>query len=696
MSPMDHAAVHRDAAAHDAEHRDDVPSGEEPTTPIGADSGRDRSDRVSWYRNEHVLYRLVAALTVIPILVAAVRDGLHGWVSVMDEAHTVIAARFALGSDPWLLGIFTDASVWIDHAAFFPGPWWLWMMSIAIRLFGTTWGPLLSIAGLNVIWILLAGWSVKRRLGPRAAMGALVFLGMLTWALGASVFHSPSGQVMIVPVIAAFFFVAWAFAAGDEGVLWALALITNFIVLDEVVAIRLAPVVALAAVVVWGLGLYRLRRRRIDDWPLVRRRSIRAVIAAGVITVVMWIPTLIQQFTHDPGNLTNLWRAFRAQPDEPAIWGRAFGAIVSFFAGPPFWLRGSRNTNYLVYGVPPATGVQIVVGLVLVGAVVGLGWSAWRRQDRPAFSVLVMGTVVFFTAWYNLANPANPTGATTYVGYYLSVWAVVMFMTFAIVFAFVRALPKRLMTARPYVALGGAAVLFALNLPHANFTLGTYASSDGMISTAHELDVEVLAAVEGRGRVAIAKSRILGSPYLSSLGVELNDAGVPICLYNHVQPPSVAIPLCTEVPFDVTIHVYRVADTPPSHRKGGIIARHDPLTAAEHRELRRLTAKVTDAVAAAPPLRLTSRYQRDMSSTMPAGASRERLINPPFLADPMATPQSRTQFAQLVAKGSAGEKSRIPVHVQGLSDGDLLRWGQLEARRYDFTIVVTMTDASQR
>ena len=331
--------------------------------------------KAAWYRNDRFLYRLVAALTVAPILIAAVRDGLHGWVSTMDEAHTVISAKYALSFHPWLLGIYTDGSVWIHTAAFFAGPWWLWWISIALRVFGPVWGPLLAIAGLNALWILLAGWCVQRRLGPRAAMGALIFLGALTWALGTSAFHSPSGQVMIVPVFAAFCFVAWALAAGDEGVLWAFALITNFIVLDEVVLLRVVPVIAAVAVALWAFGLFRHRRLADPTWPQMRRRSLRALISAGVITVIMWVPSLVQEFTHHPGNLTNLWRIYGARPQVASVWGDAYGVLASFFTSPPFWLRGSRSSNLLMYSVPPGIGAQIVVGVLLGGLAIVLGTS---------------------------------------------------------------------------------------------------------------------------------------------------------------------------------------------------------------------------------------------------------------------------------------------------------------------------------
>ncbi|HET8929945.1 MAG TPA: hypothetical protein VFN21_04735 [Acidimicrobiales bacterium] len=652
--------------------------------------------RSTWYRDDRCWYLIVAVLTVLPILIIVIRAGLDGWAPTFDEAHTVLRARYSLGRDPGLLGIYTDASNWIDSPTYFPGPWWLWWMALPIRVLGATWGPLLAIASLNAFWFLLAGWSVKRRLGPRAAMAALVFLGALTWGLGNSVLLSASGQVMIVPVFAACCFVAWALAAGDEGVLPALALITNFILLDEVVLVRLLPPIIAAAVVIWGIGLYRVRARAPEQWPAVRSKSKRAVLWSVVISAVMWIPSIVQEFTDDPGNLTNLWRVAGSTPTQSGVWLRAYDVLVGFFVRPPFWLRGSRDSQMLFYDPSLSGVVRLVTAAVVIGSTVWLARSAIERRDRAAVSVLALAAVTFLAAWYNLAYPPTPTGVPTYIGYFLSTWAVAMFITFALGFALVRAFPGRAARFRLVTLVGCAAALAALNLPHANFAAGTYASSDEMIATARALDPLVVDAVEDRGRVQIARPNVYTSPIVAALAVALDDASIPFCIEGVPQWSDLPVSGCRRGSTDVTVEVLPAAFAAPTPG-ATVIARYAPLSAAERKELDVLGTKVDAALASATELAPTAAYEGFVRSAIPPGAVRRGLLDPSFLVDPTAIIDSvtiRNQFAGVLANvhQRSGSRDVMLVHLPGVSDSDLLRWAQLEGHHSTSSFVVTMTD----
>jgi len=640
-------------------------------------------------------YHLVAAATVAPILVAAVRDGLNGWVPAFDAANFVMSSRFSLGLHPSLVGIYSDASRWAGAPTFFPGPWSLWWMAMPIRILGPCWGPLLAMAVLQVGSILLAGWCVRRRLGPRAAMTALVFLGALTWALGTSALHSPVGQLMVVPMVAAFCFVAWALAAGDEGVLWAFALVTNFIILDEVVVVRLVPVIAAVALGLWLVGLARARRSDPDGWPLLRKRTLRAALLAGAVTTVMWIPPIVQQITNDPGNLTNLWRAATNGPPIASIPGRAYEVLISLFAVPPFWLRGSRASNQLIYTPPPATVLIVVTTMALAVLFVGLTVAAARRRDRQTLSLLTLGAVAFFAQWFNLAHPPDPTGMPTFVGYFLSTWAVAMFVTFALVWALVRSLPAGF--SRVGVpAVGACAVILGLaNLPHANFTDGTYASDDDLVSTARSFDDAIEHAVGPGDRVTFARTDIYGTPYALSAAVRLQDAGVPFCFDGYVEWSALPIPTCRDGFGDVTIAIGRDNRAGPDPG-GTVIARHDPLSASERRELARLSGKVRAAMAAAPELHVTDEFREAVTSTIPPGSLRQAALSPSVLdtaGDPLSSRDGGATFASWidVATHLFSSDGKPPVHVRGLADDDLARWAALETDRSYETFTVRAT-----
>lgn len=651
------------------------------------------------------VYRIVACLTAVSVLIGAVRAGLDGWMPVFDSAGTVLRARFALGMHPDLLGIYTDASNWAGAPTFFPGPWWLWWMSIPIRILGPNWGPLLSIAALNIIWILAGGWAVKRAVGPRAATAALIFLAALIWSLGIATTYSPSGQVMIVIPFAAFVFVAWALAVGDETVLPVFAVLVNFLLLDEVVLIRIVPMIAVAACVVWAAGLLHARRHDRAAWMQRRRRVARSVVATVVIGLVAWAPTLIQQVTHHPGNLTNLWRANAASPPVASMWGRAWEILVSLFVRPPFWLRGSRTRNALLYTPPPSTIAVILVTLALVGLIAVLGVLAWRRRDRAAFTAQVMAVAVVVAAWFNMAHPPDPTGLPTFVGYYLSTWAVAMFVTFSIGFGVVRtarfgAFMARLPSGRHIrfgagVAVGCAALLFVGNLPRANFAAGTYDSGDEMLATAKVLVPAVIEATQDRGRVEFARSDIYGTPYLQATAVQLEHRGTPFCVDGVSQWADIEPVRCPHDFADVIVRFLRTEhfdDPEPGER---VIATHAALGPADVRQLRELRTRVRAAIAAAGPLEPTDRFVGLVDATMPPGPLRDMVRAPDFFAGdgPMATRATTLEFAAWLGfvDGAAGDDDTVAVEIPGISTAELLRWARLERTQAYESFTVTMT-----
>ncbi len=636
---------------------------------------------------------VVAVLLVAPIAVATIRAGLHGWVPAFDEAHTVLRARHSLGIPPLWLGIYTDASNWIDSATYFPGPWWLWWMALPIRVLGSTWGPLLSIAALNIVWLLGAAWAVRRRLGDRAAMAVLVFLAALVWGLGNAALYSASGQVMIVPAFAACLFIAWAVAAGDEGVLPVLALVTNFILLDEVVLVRLLPPIVVAAVGIWLVGLARSRNR--PGWPAERRRARRAAVWATVITGVMWIPSLIQQFTEDPGNLTNLWRVAREAPVQSGVWARAADVLIGFAIRPPFWLGGSRESNLLFYDAAQPGLVRITVAVGVLAAFGLAGRSAFRRRDRAAASVLALAAVTLLAAWYNLAYPPTPTGVPTFIGHYLSTWAVAMFVTFALLYAGARAWGERPRRLTAPVALVAAALLAVVNVPHANHAAGTYAATDEMVTTSATLNDAVLDAVADDGAVRIAPPTVHTSPYVSALAVALADAGIPFCVDGIGQWSDLDVTGCAGRATAVTVRIDldRLEEPVPG---ATVVARLDRLSAAETSEADTLAESVTRALDRIDALEPTPEYEAFIETAIPPGPTRQALLAARSLDDPgtiMVQPARRLSFAGEVANVHrlSGSRQVMMVRLPGVADEDLLRWAELEAERSTGSLIVTTT-----
>ncbi len=637
------------------------------------------------------MFRVVGVLTVAPIVIGALRAGLSGWVPALDAAHTVTAAKYSLGRDPLLVGMYTDAANWIDTSVYFPGPWLLWWMAIPVRVLGATWGPLLSMAALNSGWIVLAAWAVRRRLGYRRGALALVFMGATIWTFGNALFYSPVPMLMVVPAFMALVFVAWAVAAGDGGVLWLLALLTNFVLLDHLVLTAVVPPIVIAALVCWGVGVARDHRRDPPGRPGLRRRTVREAGSALVVTLVMWLPSLVQQVTADPGNLTNLWRANAASPPVTAMWGRAWGALLRMFTEPPFWLHGSRTRNLLLHDPSPATTHLVVGSVALLGTLAVVGVAAWRLRDRSAVTGVALGAVTLAATWYNLAHPRTPAGLPNLIGYLLSTWVSAMFVTFAVVHVLVRLLRGRFRKAGVAVMPAAAACLFALNLPHSNITTGTYAMSDEMISTTASLDEEVTDTLAGTGRVAMAPANMFTRPAMVSIATALDESGVAVCVDGTPQWTEIPIPGCHDFDPDVTVRVRRTAYSDPTDPGGEIIASHDPLDGPERRELDRLDTRLETAFARGAQAHLTAAHRDRLIGVLPDGAALDQALHPEFLADPLDSVENRRNFANLIRNGGSGGAWGTPVRVDGISTADLRRWAELEHRRISYSYIVTAT-----
>src|SRR3954452_23149647 len=74
-----------------------------------------------------------------------------------------------------------------------------------------------------------------------------------------------------------------------------------------------------------------------------RRTAFRSLVVAGVVGVVLWLPPLIEQLSHDPGNVTAALDAL-GSPAEPAV-GLAHGlrAVRTELGVPASWLGFSQR-----------------------------------------------------------------------------------------------------------------------------------------------------------------------------------------------------------------------------------------------------------------------------------------------------------------------------------------------------------------
>lgn len=472
-------------------------------------------------------------------MVAAIRRGLEGWEPTWDVATTTVRIRDVFSMHPPLTGMAAAPSVSADIAYSFPGPLHLYLVAIPVEVLGTTWGLLLGMAVVNTLICVAAIWLIRRRMGERWAMVGALVLATLMWTLGSGMLIYPTPLAIGVVPLFAFLVAAWSLA-DDDGPAWPVcAFLANYLFLDQLVFIVIVPLVGFVALVMNGARLWRIRRREPDHWPAHRRSRIGWAASAVVVTVVAWIPPLVDQFVKPGHNLGKIVHAFTSATgadghlagQSPTLAG-ALGVVASVTAVPRAWLPPSFRT------VPFDTdggGSSFVVGLVWTVVLLGvLGWAAWRARRRGDTRVTA-AVAVAVTGWlaYIITAMQNPDWQGFAQRYFLGLWALGAFMWLVALVGVATALPGLVERLRARSTTGLALL---------TLTVMVVASAAGYRQTsARALDPSRTSPLAAQIRHAVKDPRIGPGPvlvdtyprtggsarqYLPSVLLGLQDAGI--------------------------------------------------------------------------------------------------------------------------------------------------------------------------
>ncbi len=470
-------------------------------------------------------------VVVVPVWVAVVRAGVGGLYPYADGAETVLRALDVFDGPFPLAGMSAAGGSQGGTDVYFPGAWQLYVIALPTRVLGTVWGPLVAMGILNTLWIVLAGWLLLRRLRPVEALVGIGFLATFVWSVGSGFLITPIPMEMVLVPTATLLIAVWAVADGDPVAAPVLALVANFLWLDHLVLVVTVPVLVACAVV--GSILWFRRERHEGEASVPRRRRMwRGVIVAGAITVVMWIPTIVQQLTVRPGNLWQLFANVGAERPVTATWWSAAHDTMSVIGRPPFWFRGSldnpdfakRPTGW--YVGPHLTLHDLVLWVVVVGALVGLGIVAHRRRDRTGLWLLIVAGVAVAVSVVTTRSAPNYLSIGPPMGYIRASWAVAMFVWFAVVVNLVRLARGRMVWAAAGPALVLVVVCTVANLPVAADGYGTDARTNRIVD---EINRTVPGRLAGRGTFELAATSFRAHVFSAALALRLTEAGVPTC-----------------------------------------------------------------------------------------------------------------------------------------------------------------------
>jgi hypothetical protein len=200
---------------------------------------------------------------------------------------------------------------------------------------------------------------------------------------------------------------------------WAALAVGSFVVQTNISTLPLVvAVLALAGVVVLATARHDRHRRAARHRDARRRRTRWTWILGGGaagLTVVMWIPPVVQEVTGTPGNLALIADFFTAhhpgQPVGTAVWATV-AVLGSFVLGPTEVMTTTFS------GAPAhAAAVALVTVVVLAGALLAAAVGVRGRQRFGAAlgGLTVVGAVVV---------AVSVTRIPGFLSGYLVIWAV--------------------------------------------------------------------------------------------------------------------------------------------------------------------------------------------------------------------------------------------------------------------------------
>ncbi len=512
---------------------DDAVGPPEPTMP-------------TWVENPW-LHRAASLILIVPAWVAAIRVGIDHVVPVGDTAIMALRAPDVISTHLPLIGMPASSASTLGHVVHFPGALQLYWLALPVTWLGPTWGTVVAMGLLNTIWILLGCRIIRRNVDPAQALVGLAVLSVFFWSIGSGMLIDSWPLNMVVVPFAILLIAAWGTACGDLEALVVLTVVTNYLLLDHLVVFVLAPLGAACGLVGLACWLRQANQEDPDGRGARTRRVRRRLVAVGVITLVMWLPSLIQQVFDSPGNLAMLLNSSGSRQGAVKSLPLALHVVAGLVGRPPFWFRGTL-ANPTFYRAPltgqVAWGVSwfdLAVSFVVLGAFVGFAVLARRRGDRVLLWVLTTALVADVAAIVTVY--VAPVTAAIVPEYFLSIWAVAMFTWFAIVLGIVRSVHLL----RPGVLAGSACIVVVgfsvanLGTSHSGYTANP---EDSKVSAA--LISSVVPKLEGKGRVNVTLTDPLGSNanYRSALLVAMHQAGIPYCFPPESTSLYTFIPTC--------------------------------------------------------------------------------------------------------------------------------------------------------
>jgi hypothetical protein len=565
-------------------------------------------DRAGFFAaHPYVVLAAVVAVIATPLLVAL--GVLHSprFYPLLDLAQTELRIRDVFTRHTPLIGLPGRFGTFPNQGSH-PGPISFYALWPVYRLLGSSaFAMQCATASLHILTLTVSLWLARRRGGVPLVLAVGAIAVRLYASYGGAILTEAWNPYMPVTWWFLFLLAMWSVACRDYVVLPIAVVAATFCMQTHVPYLGLAG--ALLAIVTLGMIVLEWRARRAgteaDTDATTRWRALWKWIAVAVVLgAVLWVPPVVEQFTHDPGNLSVLSKDLR-HPHEPVAGTKEGIRLFLHHLDPTDLFTNSDMTpdQRTVQGsLAPGMAFLALWGVSAVVAV-------WKRQrDAIALHAVVAGALFFELV--SMSRIAGPT----YFYLMLWAWGTTTLAGFAIVYTAWAVWRTGLDDERRgrvgragSAVLAGAivvqAVLFSVDAAH------TEVPNAPQTKTVGEVSRPTIAALSSGNVPGGGKSgRYLGTwndpMTLGARGyallLELERHGFHVG-GNDINKVGVTLHRVIE-PQDATAEVHLVsgsraiAEWAASHRDDVRVAYFDPRNAAQQAEYRRLEQHVLSAL----------------------------------------------------------------------------------------------------
>ena len=350
---------------------------------------------------------LVLGILAIPLGVALGVLFRSRWYPTLDLAQTEIRVRDVWSSHPPLIGLAGRIGTFRQGGSHV-GPLSFWALWPFYWLFGSgSWALEAAAAALNVVAIGTALWIAHRRGGTALVFAVGAVLALLMRAYGATLLTEPWNPYLPVLWWFLLLLAVWSVFCDDPVALPIVVFAGSFCMQTHVSYLGLASglvVISAAAFVyrAWTLRSDRSERTRWVRWGLV----------SLVVAILVWVPPVIDQIVHSPGNLSIVWQHF-TDPPEPAIGARE--GLRALLANLNPWKLVERL--HFVAGETRSSSGSLAPGLLFVITWFAATIAAWRVRHAR---LVRLHLVVAIALVLGVASASRING---FVWFYLLLWA---------------------------------------------------------------------------------------------------------------------------------------------------------------------------------------------------------------------------------------------------------------------------------